>query len=76
MNGLPHVLKGNDFPQTNFKKLGANENNRLYRLLNLVKDMFYWFFKQHRKTKPKSTLRRFRKEYEKWQKICGDVALN
>ena len=43
MNGLPLVLIGNDFPRTNFKKLGANRNNRLYRLLNLVKEVFAWF---------------------------------
>ena len=43
MNCLPLVLMGNDFPQTNFKKLGANRNNRLYRLLKLIKDVLVCF---------------------------------
>jgi len=50
MTYLPIVLREDNFPRINFRKLATNRNNRLYRLLKVVKDVFALFSRKPRKT--------------------------
>lgn len=49
MNYLPIVLRGDNFPQINFKKLAANRNKKLYLFLNFVKNIIGLFTKKPNK---------------------------
>ena len=43
---LPIVLREDNFPPINFKKLTSNRNNRIYVWLKAVNDVFAWVFRK------------------------------
>jgi len=49
MTYLPIVLREDNFPQINFRKLAANRNRKLYLILNVVKGVFSVFAKKPKK---------------------------
>ena len=49
MSYLPIILREDNFPQINFRKITANRNNRLYLFLSAVKGIFSAFAKKPQK---------------------------
>jgi hypothetical protein len=49
MSYLPIILREDNFPRINFRKLAANRNKRLYLLLNVIKDIFSAFARKPQK---------------------------
>jgi hypothetical protein len=43
MSYLPIILREDNFPRINFRKLAANRNRKLYFFLNMVKGVFSAF---------------------------------
>jgi hypothetical protein len=43
MTYLPIVLREDNFPQINFKKVATNRNKKFSLFLNVVKGVFSWF---------------------------------
>lgn len=47
---LPIILREDNYPPINFRKLATNRNKRLYLFLNVVKGVFSAFARKPQKT--------------------------
>jgi hypothetical protein len=56
MTYLPIILRVDNFPRINFKKLAANRNKKLYLFLNVVKGVFALFTKKPQKIETGTSL--------------------
>lgn len=46
---LPILLRKDNFPQINFRKIATNRNKKLYHFLNVVKGVFLAFARKPQK---------------------------
>ena len=49
MSYLPIILREDNFPRINFRKLATNRNKKLYLFLNVVKGVFGRFARKPQK---------------------------
>jgi hypothetical protein len=49
MSYLPIILREDNFPKINFRKLATNRNKKIYYFLNMVKGLFSAFARKPQK---------------------------